>query len=95
MPDYQRDGFVRVREGNWEYTIPEDRVSEGVTVVDKPTHAPSGDLLPPKPVTTLGTSAPGARRKRATKKAAAKKTASPDKASGGNDGQSVATTEGN
>ena len=65
MPEY-----VRVREGAWEYTIPTHRVTDGVEVLDKDALTPSGKPAPPKPVTPLGTPAPGSKqeRKRAAKK---------------------------
>lgn len=67
MPEY-----VRVREGAWEYTIPKHRVTEGLEVLDKDPLAPSGKPASPKPVTALGTPAPGSKqeRRRAAKKAA-------------------------
>lgn len=55
---------VRVREGNWEYSIPEFRKAEGLEVLDKPALAPSGKPIPPKPVTALGTPAPGSQQER-------------------------------
>lgn len=56
--------FKRVREGGWEYSIPEHRVTDGVEVLDKPATHPSGKPLPPKPVTPLGTPAPGSKQER-------------------------------
>lgn len=55
---------VRVREGNWEYTIPKRRVTDGVEVLDKDPYAPSGKPAAPKPVTPLGTPAPGSKKER-------------------------------
>lgn len=56
--------FKRVRESGWEYTIPARRVADGVEVLDKPALAPSGKPITPKPVTPLGTPAPGSRQER-------------------------------
>lgn len=68
--------YVRVREGDWEYSIPEHRLADGLNVLDKDALAPSGKPLPPKPVTPLGTPRAGSKqeRSRATKEAATKKT---------------------
>lgn len=57
---------VRVREGGWEYTVerrllPDD---DRLTVLDKDPYGPSGDPAPPKPVTDLGTPAPGSKKER-------------------------------
>jgi hypothetical protein len=87
--------YIRVREPGWEITIPKSRLHETHEVLDKPALQPSGAPVPPKPVTPLGVSATGGRRKSGAKKAAAKATPSSGKSSGENGGQSVATTEGN
>lgn len=80
--------YVRVREGAWEYSIPEHRLADGLDVLDKPALAPSGKPLPPKPVTQLGTPAPGSKqeRKRDQKTTGAK-------VSGEDDGQTSAALE--
>jgi hypothetical protein len=68
--------YVRVREGRWEYTLRKGHVPKGVTVLkDKDPLSPSGKPAPPKPVTDLGTPAPGSKqeRKRAAKKTSAAK----------------------
>ncbi len=80
---------VRVREGGWEYSIPKSRLTDGVEVLSKPAVAPSGRLLPPKPVTPLGTPAPGSKQER--KRAAKKTSGAPD--SGKNAGQTSAAPE--
>jgi hypothetical protein len=84
--------YVRVREGKWEYSIPESRLPdeapEGFEVLDKSPFAPSGKLAPPIPVTPLGTPAAGSKqeRQRAAKTSGAN---SPGK----NAGQTSATPE--
>lgn len=83
MPDY-----VRVREGKWEYSIPKRRVTEGVEVLDKDALARNGKPLPPKPITDLGTPAPGSRQERQR----AKKTSGAS-VPGEDAGQSSATPE--
>lgn len=64
---------VRVREGGWEYSIEKRLLPEGLEVLDKSPYAPSGKVAPPKPVTPLGTPAPGSvqERKRETRKSEA------------------------
>lgn len=85
MPDH-----VRVREGGWEYTIrKKKRPPKGLEVLDKDPYAPSGKPAPPKPVTKLGTPAPGSKQERAR---TAKKT-SGGKSPGGDAGQSSAAPE--
>lgn len=81
--------LVRVREGNWEYTLPKKRVPEGMKVLDKPATARNGKALPPKPVTPLGTPAPGSKQER---QRAAKKTSGAND-SGKDAGHSSAETE--
>lgn len=84
---------VRVREGDWEYTIPKARVTDGVKVLDKDAVAANGKPLDPKPVTAMGTPAPGSKteRRRAAKKAAPK-TSGAD-SSGKDAGQTSADTD--
>lgn len=86
MAEYE---YVRVREGDWEYSIPKYRLAEGLEVLDKEALAPSGEPIPPKPVTALGTPAPGSQqeRQRAAQTSAAQ---SP----GVDAGQTSATPEG-
>lgn len=82
--------FKRVREGGWEYSIPAEHVTDGVTVLDKPALHPSGKPFPPKPITPLGTPAPGSKkdRQRATQTTGAQ-------GSGEDAGQTSATTKEN
>lgn len=77
--------YVRVREGGWEYTIPKSRVADGVEVLDKDPLGTNGKPAPPKPVTKLGTAAPGSKQ--------ARKKTSGARASGGDAGQSSASSE--
>lgn len=65
--------YVRVREGGWEYSVEKRLLPEGLEVLDKSPYAPSGKVAPPKPVTPLGTPAPGSKqeRRRTTKKSEA------------------------
>lgn len=86
--------YVRVREGDWEYSIPEHRLADGLKVLDKDALAPSGKPAAPKPVTPLGTPRAGSkqdRRRRATKKAAPKTTGA--SVSGEDAGQKSAAPE--
>lgn len=79
--------YVRVREGDWEFSVPEHRRG-GLEVLDKAALAPSGKPLPPKPVTALGTPAPGSKKERQR----AQKTTEAN-ALGEDAGQSSATPE--
>lgn len=78
--------YVRVREGKWEYSIPAHRVTDAVQILDKPAVAGSGEAIPPKPVTALGTPAPGSKKDRTQQTFGAQ-------GSDENAGQTSATTE--
>ena len=91
MPEY-----VRVRDtSGHEITIRSDLpeghprgVQEGVVVLDKPATAPTGEPLPPKHRTVLGTPVPGGavEKRRARKSAATKPVTATDPAPDNDDG---------
>lgn len=67
------DEYIRVREGGWEITIAKRLRHKSHEVLDKPALLPSGEAVPPKPVTPLGTPRSGSKqaRARASRKSAA------------------------